>query len=103
MSRVAIVAVVLGFALACTGTRTSPPAKQGSNREACETYVRRINALERCLRVRYDADNLCAVVDATSADMTRYFDCLATKTTCEGTVPRLEVDDCEPPLVGLAG
>jgi hypothetical protein len=35
--------------------------------------------------------------------MTRTFDCLAAKTMCEGTAPRLDVDDCEPPLVGLAG
>jgi len=35
--------------------------------------------------------------------MTRYFDCLAKKTKCDGKAPRLDVDDCEPPLVGLAG
>jgi hypothetical protein len=101
MSRVAF-ALVVACMFACTGTRLSPPAT-GSNREACERYVARINSLETCLRVRYDPKNLCAVVDATPADMTGYFDCLGRKTQCEGTAPRMEVDDCEPPLVGLAG
>jgi hypothetical protein len=103
MSRVAVAALLLGFTFACAGARSTSPGTPGSNREACERYVAKINALETCLRVRYDANNLCAVVDSTPADMTRYFDCLAAKTMCEGTAPRLDVDDCEPPLVGLAG
>jgi hypothetical protein len=102
MSRVAVVLLV-ACTLACAGPRTSSPAAPGSNREACERYVERINALESCLRVRYDANNLCAVVDATPADMTRYFECLGKKTHCDGAAPRLDIDDCEPPLMSLAG
>ena len=102
MSRV-VVALLVACTLACAGARTSSTGAPGTNRQACERYVARINSLQSCLQVRYDANNLCAVVDATSADMTRYFDCLGKKTKCEGAAPRLDVDDCEPPLVGLAG
>jgi hypothetical protein len=88
---------------ACTGVGNRAEGEGRSNRAACETYVERVNALESCLKVHYDADNLCAVVDTTTADMNEYFECLGKHTKCDKAGPKLEVDSCEPPLVRLAG
>jgi len=99
--------VLLGLCLvwifACTGVGSRAEGEGHSNRAACERYVERVNALEPCLKVHYDADNLCAVVDATTADMNAYFECLGKHTTCDKSGPNLDVDRCEPPLVRLAG
>jgi hypothetical protein len=100
-----ILAFCLVSAVACTGGLRTRAAGEsaGSNRAACEQYVAKVNALQPCLKVHYDADNLCAVVDATNADMTDYFQCLGKHTSCDKAGAKLDVDRCEPPLVALPG
>lgn len=84
---------VLGAA--CTGVVGDPTG----NRKACEEYVVHMNLLERCMGVRYDADNLCEGVERTPVDMTGYYECLRQHTSCDGEQARLDVDGCVPPLL----
>lgn len=94
----AIVGAVGAAALACAGAFDPT-----GNRRACEAYVTHMNLLERCMGVRYEADNLCEGMERTPVDMTGYFQCLREHSACDGEQPRLEAESCVPPLLVQSG
>ncbi|HHO49379.1 MAG TPA: hypothetical protein ENK18_00545 [Deltaproteobacteria bacterium] len=68
-----------------------------TNRVACESYVAHMNTLTPCMGVSYEVDNFCAGANASSVDMVPYYRCLQENSSCDGTEPVYNFDDCEPP------
>jgi hypothetical protein len=97
--RTGVLLLLLGWGLACATGPATPQAK--GNREACRRYAEHLNELSPCVGLTYDPDNWCEGTDQLTVDMTPYYDCLLANSACEGTTPRLEVEQCTPPLVLL--
>jgi hypothetical protein len=98
MSRLASVPLVLAL-LACTGV--IPPLAASDNRAACYRYVEHMNGLSECLGLTYDASNLCQEVDVAPVDMAPFYDCLVAHSRCEGDEAKLELEQCQAPVLGL--
>lgn len=77
------------------GSNEASAASGGGNKAACMRYVEHYNKLP-CLGGSFnlDAEATCGMVDATPVDMTGYYDCLVTNSTCDGAMPKIEITGC---------
>lgn len=106
--RWALLAALGGAGFGCTGVwREALHAKEGllpgHNRVACATWVSHVNALDECLSVTYEVDNLCVGVDEVPVDLEPWFRCLVEHTSCDGDRSTSNWDACAPPVRTLAG
>jgi len=69
------------------------------NEQLCRDYVDHMNELEPCLGLSYDAANFCMGADDQPVDLTSFYACLVSNTSCEGGTPTMTVDGCAPPVV----
>jgi len=79
-------------------TWSTSPTAQG-NLQLCRQFVTHMNDLEPCLGLSYDAANYCEGVEQQDADMSGFYACLESNTSCEDGAPRMTVDQCSPPVV----
>jgi hypothetical protein len=71
------------------------------NRTACAAWVARVNALDDCVEVTYDEDNVCSTADEQPPEMAAYYRCLTETAHCEGSAPKIAPASCVAPLVAL--
>ncbi len=82
--------------LGCSGSIAA--LTPGEQRKACEAWVDRVNDLEGCLHVRYDADNLCQGVEDQPPEIVGWFRCLEEHARCEGDSPQFQPEACPAPV-----
>jgi len=87
----------LALTLACGGGGGALSGN-AANKPACEAYVDHMNSMS-CLTIEYNKDDMCSMVDMSPIDMTGYYQCLVDNSTCEGDIPKLEVDGCTMPTM----